>query len=130
MNISHELPLSLLENSKSWNDYEYLLPCFVDKYDEYRLHFQKARLNKRFIIMDNSLFEGYVHTTEDLLSKIEWLQPDIFIVPDAWNDAERLYHKINCGKLLGKIWIVKLEGDKDIADLQGKINEDDIKQLD
>jgi len=54
----------------------------------------------------------------------------IVLDPDAWNDAERLYHKINCGKLLGKIWIVKLEGDKDIADLQGKINEDDIKQLD
>lgn len=54
----------------------------------------------------------------------------IVLDPDAWNDAERLYHKINCGKLLGKVWIVKLEGDKDIADLQGKINEDDIKQLD
>jgi hypothetical protein len=37
--------------------------------------------------MDNGLFEGVNHTTEDLLSKIEWLQPDIFIVPDAWNDS-------------------------------------------
>jgi DNA primase len=54
----------------------------------------------------------------------------IVLDPDAWNDAERLYHKINCGKLMGKVWIVKLEGDKDIADLQGKINEKDIKQLD
>ncbi len=54
----------------------------------------------------------------------------IVLDPDAWNDAERLYHKINCGKLMGKVWIVKLEGNKDIADLQGKINENDIKQLD
>jgi DNA primase len=54
----------------------------------------------------------------------------IVLDPDAWNDAERLYHKINCGKLMGKVWIVKLEGNKDIADLQGKINEKDIKQLD
>jgi DNA primase len=54
----------------------------------------------------------------------------IILDPDAWNDAERLYHRINCGKLMGKVWIVKLEGDKDIADLEGKINEDDIKQLD
>jgi DNA primase len=54
----------------------------------------------------------------------------IVLDPDAWGDAEKLYHKINCGKLMGKVWIVKLEGDKDIADLQGKINEKDIKQLD
>ena len=54
----------------------------------------------------------------------------IVLDPDAWNDAERLYHRINIGKLMGKVWIVKLDGDKDIADLQGKINEDDIKQLD
>ena len=54
----------------------------------------------------------------------------IILDPDAWNDAERLYHRINIGKLMGKVWIVKLEGNQDIADLQGKINEDDIKQLD
>ena len=54
----------------------------------------------------------------------------IVLDPDAWGDAEKLYHKINCGKLMGKVWIVKLEGDEDIADLQGKINEKDIKQLD
>jgi DNA primase len=54
----------------------------------------------------------------------------IVLDPDAWNDAEKIYHKINCGKLMGKVWIVKLEGNKDIADLQGKINEKDIKQID
>lgn len=54
----------------------------------------------------------------------------IILDPDAWNDAERLYHKLNCGKLMGKVWIVKLEGDKDIADLQGKLDDLKIKQLD
>lgn len=54
----------------------------------------------------------------------------IVLDPDAWGDAERLYHKLNCGKLMGKIWIIRLNGNQDIADLQGKINEDDIKQLD
>ena len=54
----------------------------------------------------------------------------IILDPDAWSDAEKLYHKLNCGKLMGKVWIVKLEGNQDIADLQGKINEKDIKQLD
>jgi len=37
--------------------------------------------------MDNGLFEGVTHTTEDLLEKINLVKPNIFIVPDAWNDA-------------------------------------------
>jgi DNA primase len=54
----------------------------------------------------------------------------IVLDPDAWTDAERLYHKLNCGKLMGKVWIVKLEGEKDIADLQGNLSEYKLKQLD
>jgi DNA primase len=68
------------------------------------------------------------HLFDELYTKAK--KVIIILDPDAWNDAERLYHRINIGKLMGKVWIVKLEGDKDIADLQGKINEDDIKQLD
>lgn len=87
MKISHELPLSLMHYGYEWNDYDYCLPHLIDKYDQYRLYFQKARLAKRFIIMDNGLFEGVVHTTEDLLDKINLIRPNIFIVPDAWNDS-------------------------------------------
>ena len=87
MKISHELPLSLMHYGYEFNDYDYCLPIFLDRYEQYRLYFQKARLDKRFIIMDNSLFEGYTHTTEDLLSKINLIRPSIFIVPDAWNDS-------------------------------------------
>jgi DNA primase len=54
----------------------------------------------------------------------------IVLDPDAWNDAERLYHRINCGKLMGKVNIVKLEGDKDIADLAGNLSDYREKQLD
>lgn len=88
MKISHELPPSLLHYSYEWNDYDYCLPVFLDKYYQYNIYFQKVKLdNNRFVIMDNSLFEGYEHTDKDLISKIEWLAPDIFIVPDAWNDS-------------------------------------------
>jgi hypothetical protein len=31
---------------------------------------------------------------------------------------------------MGKVWIVKLEGEKDIADLQGNLSEYKLKQLD
>jgi len=87
MKISHELPLSLMHNAYKWNDYDYCLPHLIDHYDQYRTFFQKSRLDKRFIIMDNGLFEGVTHTTEDLLEKINLVRPNIFIVPDAWNDA-------------------------------------------
>jgi hypothetical protein len=87
MKVSHELPLCLMHYAYKWNDYDYLLPVFLDRYEQYKLYFQKARKDKRFIIMDNSLFEGYTHTTEDLLSKIKLIEPNIFIVPDAWNNA-------------------------------------------
>jgi len=87
MLVSHELPPSLMHYSYKFNDYEYCLPVFIDRYDQYRLFFQKARLDRRFIIMDNSLFEGYAHTTEDLFDKIWIVKPNVFIVPDAWNDS-------------------------------------------
>jgi hypothetical protein len=87
MKIFHELPLGLMHRAYEWTDGDYCLPHLIDKYDQYRIFFQKARLDKRFIIMDNGLFEGVVHTTEDLLEKINLVRPDIFIVPDAWNDA-------------------------------------------
>ena len=53
----------------------------------------------------------------------------IVLDPDAWNDQERLYHKLNCGKLMGKVWSIKLEGESDIADLQGKLDEYKIKHI-
>jgi hypothetical protein len=70
--------------------------------------------------------------SEHLFKKLYENAKKIVIVldPDAWNDAERLYHRVNCGKLMGKVWIVKLEGDKDIADLKGDLSEYKIKQID
>jgi DNA primase len=70
--------------------------------------------------------------SEHLFEKLYNNAKKIVIVldPDAWDDAEKLYHKINCGKLMGKVWIVKLEGDKDIADLKGDLSEYKIKQID
>ena len=70
--------------------------------------------------------------SEHLFKKLYENAKKIVIVldPDAYDDAERLYHRINCGKLMGKVWIVKLEGDKDIADLKGDLSGYKIKQID
>jgi hypothetical protein len=87
MKVSHELPLGLMHYGYEWNDYDYMLPHLIDKYLQYRIYFQKSSLDNRFIIMDNGLFEGVTHTIEDLIEKINEFVPDIFIVPDAWNDS-------------------------------------------
>lgn len=54
----------------------------------------------------------------------------ICLDPDAWDDAERLYHRVNCGKLMRKVWVIKLEGNQDIADLKGDLTNYKEKQLD
>ena len=118
MKISHELPLGLMHYAYKWNDYDYLLPHLIDQYDQYRIFFQKSRLDKRFIIMDNGLFEGVTHTTEDLLEKINLVRPNIFIVPDAWNDA-------NTTLVNAKSWMINYkqhlpEGVELMAVCQGK----------
>jgi hypothetical protein len=87
MNISHEVPLDLLENSLLFNDYDYCLPHLIDKHIKYKEFFIESKKNNRFIIMDNGLFEGIKHTEEDLLSKIDLIKPNIFIVPDEWNNT-------------------------------------------
>ena len=92
MKISHEVPLSLLERSLTFNDYQYVLPHLMDKYNEYKVFMLKYRAQENsFIIMDNGLFEGITHTTEDLVEKINLVKPDIFIAPDAWNNSHTTY---------------------------------------
>ena len=38
---------------------------------------------------------------------------------DAWDDAEKLYRKLDGGKLNGKIRLIKMPKDKDVAELKG-----------
>jgi hypothetical protein len=54
----------------------------------------------------------------------------IILDPDAQSDQEKLYHRLNCGKLMGRIWSVQLTGEKDIADLKGDFTNIKPKQLD
>jgi len=54
----------------------------------------------------------------------------IVLDPDAWGNSQKLYHKLNGGKLFNKVWVVKLEGQKDIADLCGDLTEYPPFQID
>lgn len=86
MKISHELPLSLLKYGYEWSDFDYCLPNFLE-YKEYKEYFLQAKKDNRFIILDNGLFEGVHYTNRELLNFIDLIQPNIFVVPDEWNDS-------------------------------------------
>jgi hypothetical protein len=89
MKVSHEVPLSLLELSKGFNDYDYCLPHLLDKYEQYLNYYKNAKTTGRYIIMDNSLHElGHAYDTDRLMHWINELQPNEFIVPDVWEDME------------------------------------------
>lgn len=91
MKVSHELPLCLLDKSKELNDYDFCLPTYWFKSDEYKQYFLKAKAEGRFIIADNGLFEGDSFTREQLIEFVNELQPDVFVIPDVWNDANLSY---------------------------------------
>jgi hypothetical protein len=46
----------------------------------------------------------------------------IILDPDAFQSALKLYEKLNGGKLFGNVWLIKLEGESDIADICGNLS--------
>ena len=85
--ISHEVPFCLLEKSREFNDYDYLLPHLMDENEEYRNFFYESKKMGRYIVMDNSLHElGEAYNTERLMYWINETQPNEFIVPDVWEN--------------------------------------------
>lgn len=42
----------------------------------------------------------------------------------TWNNSVKLYHELNGGELWGRIKLVRLPDDKDIADLRGEIKDE------
>ena len=73
MRVSHETPFAYLEQSLSFNDYDYLLPHLYDKHEEYREFFQREnKQHRRHIVMDNSLHElGVPYSKGRMISIIE-----------------------------------------------------------
>ena len=88
---SHELPLCLLNKSYDLNDYEFCLPTYWFKSDKYKNHFNQSKIDGRFIIADNGLFEGDSFTEDQLIEFVDEVKPNIFVIPDVWNDAFQSY---------------------------------------
>jgi len=85
--ISHEVPFCLLEKSREFNNFDYMLPHLMDENEEYRNFFYESKKMGRYIVMDNSLHElGEAYNTERLMHWVNEIKPDEFIVPDVWED--------------------------------------------
>jgi len=69
MLVSHESPISMLDASRKYNDYDYALVHLFEKYPEY-YNFFKISLNLgREVLLDNSIFElGEAFDSKNLLS--------------------------------------------------------------
>lgn len=76
------------------------------------------------IFVPNSIPMLGKYMTDNLFNKIYDNAKQVVIVldPDAKQDLYKLYHRLNCGKLMGKVKVIELEGDKDIGDLRGDLS--------
>jgi len=87
MKVSHEVPRCLLLASQEFNDYDYCLPHLLDQDEEYKQYFLDAKKQGRYIVMDNSLHElGESYQWDRLKYWLYELEPNEFMVPDAWMD--------------------------------------------
>lgn len=84
LKVSHESPISILEESKQYNDYDYALVHLFEKYPEYYIFFKKSLLEGREVLLDNSIFElGTAFDADKFANAIKDLNPTYYIVPDV-----------------------------------------------
>ena len=79
------------------------------------------------LFLDNSIPMLGKHMSELLFDTIyKKAKGDIIICldADAWENAVNLYHELHGGELWGRIKLVKLPDEKDIADLRGEIKDE------
>jgi len=89
MLVSHESPISILEESKSYNDYDYALVHLFETQPEYYNFFKRSLLAGREVLLDNSIFElGEAFDSAKYIKYITELNPSFYIVPDVLQDAE------------------------------------------
>ena len=92
--VSHESPISILNESTEYNDYGYALVHLFETHPEYYKFFKSLREHTDIpVLLDNSIFE--LGHSFDPVKYIEWinkLDPNYYIVPDVLEDAPDTIH--------------------------------------
>lgn len=88
--VSHEVPTSMLEESRSFNDYDYALVHLFEDNPNY-FNFYKTSIEMgRDVLLDNSIFElREAFSFERFSYWIEKLHPTRYIIPDVMHDKAR-----------------------------------------
>ena len=96
INISHEIPISLLEESKYINDYDYCLVHLLDQNEDYKNFYMNSVKEGRKVLLDNSLFELETLFNGDIFAeKILELKPTEYIIPDSLEDINETINSYN-----------------------------------
>jgi len=87
--VSHESPISILQTSTLYNDFDYALVHLFESHPKYYQYFKTARdVYNREVLLDNSIFElGHAFDSDKFLSAILDLKPNMFIVPDVLENS-------------------------------------------
>lgn len=89
MLISHETPISLLDTSRGYNDYDYCLVHLLPEQQKYREFYLESVEMGRKVLLDNSIFElGEAYDSKEFAYWIKTLQPTEYIIPDVLESSE------------------------------------------
>lgn len=117
--ISHESPLSMLELSRSYNDYDYALVHLFETRPEYYNFFVDSLAQGRHVLLDNSIFElGKAFDTDEYIKWINKLKPTEYIIPDVLEDCNGTINLAREFLMLSE-WKLTSRG-KSIGVVQGK----------
>lgn len=87
MLVSHETPISILDHSRHYNDYDYALVHLFDTHPKYYSFFKTSLNLGREVMLDNSIFElGKAFNSDKYADYINELKPTYYIVPDVLED--------------------------------------------
>lgn len=89
--VSHEVPISMLQESKLFNDFDYALVHLFKTHPHYYQYFYNARhLFGREVLLDNSIFElGVAFEASEFLKWVVKLRPSCYIVPDVLENGHK-----------------------------------------
>jgi len=97
MLVSHETPISFLDESREYNDYDYALVHLFETNPEYYNFFKVSKTLGREVLLDNSIFElGKAFDPKKFAKYIKELEPTYYVVPDVLEDSRETvssFHK-------------------------------------
>lgn len=88
LKVSHESPLSMMLESRNYNDYDYALAHIMTKYPNYLQFFIDSRkVYDREVILDSGIFEtGHALNSAEYIEVAKKIKPTLIIAPDVLED--------------------------------------------